>query len=119
MRHAARARVPLSAPRATLLVAASGLLVHRRPGAAFGLLPADAATLVAFLDVLRHPLLLARVFRFVAAWHRWPLRMGRAPTRAIRIPSSVHEWRRPSIAPSVHSGHAACTIVCANFWRMR
>src|SRR5205085_2843407 len=88
MRHAARARVPLSAPRATLLVAASGLLVHRRPGAAFGLLSADAATLVAFLDVLRHPLLLARVFRFVAAWHRWPLRMGRAPTRAIRIPSS-------------------------------
>src|SRR5262245_29142767 len=52
------------------LVAAAFLLVDGRPGAPLGFLLADAALLVAFLDVLRLALLAVGVLRFVAARHR-------------------------------------------------
>src|SRR5581483_7536841 len=58
----------LAAARAALL-AAAGLLVDRGPGAPLGLAPADAALLVAFLDVLGLALLLAGIARLIPAGH--------------------------------------------------
>jgi hypothetical protein len=59
----------LHAAARTALVAAAGLAVDRRPRAPFGFLLADAALLVAFLDVLGLALLLVGVSRFVSTRH--------------------------------------------------
>src|SRR5882672_8037719 len=49
--------------------AATGLLVHRGPGARLRFLLADTVFLVAFFDVARLTFLLARIRRLVSAWH--------------------------------------------------
>jgi hypothetical protein len=60
--------------------AASGLFsttvnsVDSGPGSALRFFLWNAAILVAFLYVLGLPLFLVRVFRFVAAWHRFSLK---------------------------------------------
>src|SRR5271165_4702091 len=48
---------------------AAVVLVDGGPGSSFGLLLRNAATLIAFRNVVGFALLLIRVFRFVAAWH--------------------------------------------------
>src|SRR3954469_5961051 len=59
----------LDAAARAALVAAAGFLVDGRPGAPLGFLRADAALLVAFLDMLGLAFLLVGVARFVTAGH--------------------------------------------------
>src|SRR5690606_37698696 len=59
----------LAAPRATWLLAAALLLVHRGPGPARRLPPGHAALLVALLDLLCLSLLLAGVLVLAATGH--------------------------------------------------
>src|SRR6266481_8138579 len=67
------------------LVAAAGLLVDGRPCAPLGFLPADAAMLVAFLDVFGLAFLLVGVAGFVAARHDPSPSILRLPDSASRI----------------------------------
>src|SRR5437868_5052932 len=62
------------------LLAAPGLLVHRRPGARLGLVVGHAAGLVALLDVLGLAFLLVRIGRLVTAGH-----------------GALREWKAPSL----------------------
>jgi len=59
-------RPPAGAAR---LLAAAIILVHRRPGAPFGLLPGDAALLIALGDMVGLALLLVGIFTFIASGH--------------------------------------------------
>jgi len=76
------------APAGAGLVAAARFLVHRRPSAALSFFVADAAILIAFLDMRGLALLLIGIFVLVTPWHsallsssgikeQW---IGRAPT---------------------------------------
>src|SRR5690606_30445254 len=78
-----------AAARAGLLAAAR-FLVHRRPGAALGLLVADAAILIAFLDMFGLALLLVGIAALVAAGH------GVSPFRE-RTRKAPREFAQPLI----------------------
>src|SRR5438874_13721385 len=60
---------PLLAAATPALLAASALLVHSGPGAAFRFFLRCAALLVALLDMFRFALLFAAVFRFAPTCH--------------------------------------------------
>src|SRR5690606_7721916 len=83
---------------AAAILAAAILLVDGRPGDAFGVLGRAPLRLLAVLDVLGLPLLLAGVTRLVSAWHwgvlHWPVAKPRTrgvntarigPTPAARV----------------------------------
>src|SRR5688572_2775067 len=73
-------------PAAGLLPAVVDL-VHRRPGAALGLVVGHAAALVALLDVLGLAFLLVGILRLVSTWHGKPPRLTMSPAGiAIRVP---------------------------------
>lgn len=59
-------RFPFSGAR---LLASAGDFINGSPCAPFRLVLARSVLFVAFLDVLGHPLLPIRVFRFAASWH--------------------------------------------------
>jgi hypothetical protein len=59
-------------PRAAGSLAATVILIHRRPSAAFSFLLTNTALFIALGDVIGFALLLVGVFGFVAARHRWP-----------------------------------------------
>ena len=84
----ARRRVVLRlAAPATTLLAATGLLVHSRPGTSFGLVLRDAAAFVALLDVLGLSFLFVGVRGLIATRHGIPPfrpNRRRRPTRRER-----------------------------------